>query len=449
MSRPEVASAKLLVFSESQDTVDYLYSQVNPDERDASIAKVSGETPDARFEAILKRFAPAANLKQGERMPGPELRLVIATDRLSEGQNLQDCNRVLNYDLHWNPVRLIQRFGRVDRIGTKHEAIYLHNMWPDTDLDAELNLTERLHHRIQAFHDLIGLDSKLLSQRERINPRAMYRIYVKQRLPDEDDIIDEVAAAQRGIAILQQLQNDDPDLWKVITDLPDGIRSARPTRARAPEDLPEESFVADAEQAMDYQLSLEEAREESSGSPFTPLGEGDTIVFLKQGDIAAPYAVASDLAPRSITTAQMLSAIECGPEEEAQSLPPDTNERVMAAFDEFSKDVSQRLGRTRRPRDTRLRRYLTQQFRRLRETHKEDQDELKRIGVLQDIFLGPLPSYILGEVDETRHMRLEGTALVRRLEALRSRHRLSRPDEGEQEPQAPEAVRIVCSEGLV
>ena len=449
MAQPEVRNAKLLVFSESQDTVDYVYSQVNPDERDSAIAKVSGETSDTKFDAVLKRFAPAANLKQGEKMPGPEVRLVIATDRLSEGQNLQDCNRVLNYDLHWNPVRLIQRFGRVDRIGTKHEMIHLHSMWPDTDLDAELNLTDRLHHRIQAFHDLIGLDSKLLSQRERVNPRAMYRIYVKKRLPDEDDIIDEVAAAQRGISILQQLQNDDPDLWKVITDLPDGIRSARPARAHARDDLEEEDFVTDAEEPMNLQLSLEEAREESAESPFTPPVAGDTVVFLKQGDIAAPYAVTTDLAPRSITTAQMLSAIECGPEEEAHPLPQDANERVMAAFAEFGKDVSQRLGRARRPRDTRLRRYLTQQFRRLRETHKDDDDELKRIGVLQDIFLRPLPGYILGEADEARHMRLEGTALLRRLEALRSRHRLTPPDEEEQEPEAPEAVRIVCSEGLV
>ena len=60
---------------------------------------------------------------------------------------------MLNYDLHWNPVRLIQRFGRIDRIGTEHEVINLHNMWPDVAVDAELSLTERLHRRIQSFHD--------------------------------------------------------------------------------------------------------------------------------------------------------------------------------------------------------------------------------------------------------------------------------------------------------
>lgn len=449
MARPEVVEGKVLIFSESQDTVNYLYAELNPGERDQSIAKVSGATHDAQFQNILKRFAPAANLKRGERMPGPEIRVVIATDRLSEGQNLQDCNRVLNYDLHWNPVRMIQRFGRVDRIGTTHEDIYLHNTWPDTDLDVTLNLTDRLHRRIQAFHDLIGLDSRLLSQRERLNPRAMYRIYVKQRLPDEDDVVDEIAAAQRGIAILQQLQNDDPELWDMVTKLPDGIRSARAAAREAATADEEDAFVSEVEQTAEYQLSLEEARPESAASLFAPPARGDSVVFLKQGDVIAPYAVASELQPRSITAAQMLAALECAADEPPQPLPADANERVMAAFHEFSRDVSQRLGRARRPRDTRLRRYLTRQFRQLREAHSDDTDELRRLSVLQDIFLGPLPAYILAEADEARNMRLQGATLVRRLEALRARHRLNPPDQEGQQPDKPEAMRIVCSEALV
>ena len=151
---------------------------------------------------------------------------MLATDIVSEGQNLQDCARVLNYDLHWNPVRLIQRFGRVDRIGTEHEVIRLQNMWPDTAVDAGLSLTETLGRRIQTFHDLIGLDSRLLSEAERLNANAMYRIYEGKELPDLNDGLDDVAANQRAIALLQRIQQDDPELWRTITTLPDGIRSA-------------------------------------------------------------------------------------------------------------------------------------------------------------------------------------------------------------------------------
>ncbi|KKK74286.1 hypothetical protein LCGC14_2885290, partial [marine sediment metagenome] len=162
LAKPDVANGKLIIFSEAETTIEYLFGELNPGNADPKIAMASGSTRD-HLQTIIKRFAPKANLKTNERIPGPEIRILLATDIVSEGQNLQDCNRVLNYDLHWNPVRLIQRFGRVDRIGTEHTDIYLHNTWPDLAVDAELDLTDRLLRRIQAFHDFIGLDSKLLS----------------------------------------------------------------------------------------------------------------------------------------------------------------------------------------------------------------------------------------------------------------------------------------------
>ena len=99
-------------------------------------------------------------------------------------------------------------------------------MWPDVAVDAELSLTERLHRRIQAFHDLIGLDSKLLSDAERLNAKAMYRIYEGKQLPEIDDGLDEVAANQRAVTLLQRIQDEGQALWRTITTLPDGIRSA-------------------------------------------------------------------------------------------------------------------------------------------------------------------------------------------------------------------------------
>ncbi|GAI88336.1 unnamed protein product, partial [marine sediment metagenome] len=127
---------KIVIFSEAETTIEYLFEQLNPGGKDQSIARLSGSNRD-QVASVLKRFSPDANLKKDrdgktiERMPGLEVRILIATDVVSEGQNLQDCGRVLNYDLHWNPVRLIQRFGRVDRIGTDYAEIHLNNMWPD------------------------------------------------------------------------------------------------------------------------------------------------------------------------------------------------------------------------------------------------------------------------------------------------------------------------------
>ncbi len=122
-------------------------------------------------------------------------------------------------------------FAEVYRICTEHEVIHLHSTWPDTAVDADLSLTDRLNRRIQTFHDLIGLDSRLLSDTERLNANAMYRIYYEgKELPEIDDALDEVAANQRAIALLQRIQEDDPDLWRTITALSDGIRSALTVR---------------------------------------------------------------------------------------------------------------------------------------------------------------------------------------------------------------------------
>ena len=215
----------MLIFSEAETTVDYLFEQLNPDGKDNAIAKLSGSNREPRA-GIVGRFAPQANLQDRERLPGGEIRLLIATDVVSEGQNLQDCARVLDYDLHWNPVRLIQRFGRVDRIGSPYDEIHLHNMLPDAELDETLGLTGRLSGRIQAFHDLIGLDNKLLSEEEQLNANGVGVIYDELEMPELDDALDEVAANQRAIALLQNIRSNDPDIWRTVTELPDGIRAA-------------------------------------------------------------------------------------------------------------------------------------------------------------------------------------------------------------------------------
>jgi hypothetical protein len=123
----------------------------------------------------------------------------------------------------------------------------------------------------------------------------------------------------------------------------------------------------------------------------------------------------------------------------------------MAAFERARTDMASRLGRARKPSsDTRLHRYLSKQFRLLRQEYKEDNAELKRIGVLQQIFLGDLPARVVETLNETRRMEIAGDALTRRLEALRVRYRLNPPaDDDGAEPGEVGVLRIVCSDGLV
>ena len=104
-------------------------------------------------------------------------------------------------------------------------------MWPDLEVDEDLALTDRLNNRIQMFHDLIGLDNRLLTDAERLNNADMYRIYEGGEMPDMGDGFDEASAAQRAQALLQRIQRESPELWREIIELPDGLRSALKARA--------------------------------------------------------------------------------------------------------------------------------------------------------------------------------------------------------------------------
>lgn len=150
---------KVLVFSAFSDTTTYLFDQLAPwlkSELGMECAEVSGDRNRtyslklrrASFENILARFSPVSKeLPEAQRAQG-EIDVVLATDCISEGQNLQDCDCLVNYDIHWNPVRIIQRFGRIDRLGSRNAEIQLVNFWPDIALDEYIQLEGRVKGRM-------------------------------------------------------------------------------------------------------------------------------------------------------------------------------------------------------------------------------------------------------------------------------------------------------------
>jgi len=148
------ANRKALVFTTFSDTADYLYENIAEWARaelgvHAGLVTGSGDNRatvgSTSFAGILARFAPVAQLSP---RPAEEIDILIATDCLSEGQNLQDCDLVVNYDVHWNPVRLMQRFGRIDRIGSRNHRVAMANFWPTQDLDRYLDLKNRVEARM-------------------------------------------------------------------------------------------------------------------------------------------------------------------------------------------------------------------------------------------------------------------------------------------------------------
>lgn len=191
---------KVLIFTSFQDTADYLYTMLRADAAwfeqagNPRIEMITGSVAPAERQRLVRLFAPKANRTAEEaedafwQAPVDQVQVLISTDVLSEGQNLQDAGVVLNYDLHWNPVRMIQRAGRVDRIGSEHATIEIQNVFPDEGLNDLLNLVGRLTERILTIDSAIGLDASVLG--EVVSNRSLEEL---RRLKQNDaTLIDEL-----------------------------------------------------------------------------------------------------------------------------------------------------------------------------------------------------------------------------------------------------------------
>ena len=203
---------KIVVFTAFADTADYLYENIKDELCALNIhsAKITGSTTPKNtikagydFQQILTLFSPIAKEKQLI-MPdvNAEIDLLIATDCIAEGQNLQDCDYLINYDIHWNPVRIMQRFGRIDRIGSPNTKIQLVNYWPDISLDDYINLKERVENRMHIVDlSATGDDNLLANQTNDID----YRTEQLQRLQNS---VVEVEDLKTGVNITDLGLND-------------------------------------------------------------------------------------------------------------------------------------------------------------------------------------------------------------------------------------------------
>lgn len=200
---------KVLIFSAFSDTVDYLYAQVAPilkEQFGLNSAMITGTTdgrttaklPRIDMNTILTLFSPVSKDK-ALLMPNNsvEIDILIATDCISEGQNLQDCDYCVNYDIHWNPVRIIQRFGRIDRIGSHNDTIQLVNFWPNIDLDKYLELKGRVETRMKATVMTSTGDDNPIDPEEQGD--LEYRKAQLERLQDE--VVD-IEDMQSGVSIM-------------------------------------------------------------------------------------------------------------------------------------------------------------------------------------------------------------------------------------------------------
>ena len=240
---------KVLIFSAFSDTAEYLYEHVSTYVKKkyglntaVITGSIDGKTTIRGFKAslnnVLTCFSP---ISKGKDLLMPEsdadIDILIATDCISEGQNLQDCDYLVNYDIHWNPVRIIQRFGRIDRIGSKNQYIQLVNFWPDMDLDEYINLKSRVETRMKISIMTSTGDDDLINPEEKGD--LEYRKQQLKRLQEEVVDIEDMSS---GISIMDLGLNEFRlDLLEYVKTHPDLERKPKGLHAVVPatEDLPE------------------------------------------------------------------------------------------------------------------------------------------------------------------------------------------------------------------
>ena len=220
-----MASEKILIFTESSVTARYVHGYLRRELRDRNTAQIdSGQGSREKNQAVC-RFDPKNNNARVDR--GDEIDVLVSTDVLSEGVNMQAGRVVINYDFHWNPVRLIQRVGRVDRIGTEHQTIDIVNFLPTSEIERELSLRERVAAKIRTIREIIGHDQRILESTEVIDPEGVSDIYDSDEavLDEDGGILDTDTASERQA---DGIRADEAELAR-IQDMPFGIRSSAGT----------------------------------------------------------------------------------------------------------------------------------------------------------------------------------------------------------------------------
>ena len=213
---------KVLVFSQFADTVRYLENELKG-RGIGALEAVTGDSPDPT--ATAWRFSPVSNDKRSYIAPDQELRVLVVTDVLSEGQNLQDCAVVVNYDLPWAIIRLIQRAGRVDRIGQTAEEILCHSFMPSDGVERIINLRGRVRHRLRENAEVIGTDETFFEDDPDDQP--IINLYNEQAGILDGEADGEVDLTSQAYQIWKNAITADPRLERAVTALPDVAFSSR------------------------------------------------------------------------------------------------------------------------------------------------------------------------------------------------------------------------------
>ena len=226
-SDPALKERRVIIFTESKETGEYLFKHLNREypEQVLFFSSVGGMTgnPAVTHSSPIARETIQAAFDPNHKEPRNSPRILITTDILSEGINLHRGNVLINYDLPWNPTRLLQRAGRVNRLGTEHPDIFIYNFFPTTQSDSHLGLEANITNKIQLFHDILGEDARYLSDGEEFGSRELFdTLNRKESYTGEGE---EGDSELKYLEMMRSLRDENPELFEKIKRLPKKARS--------------------------------------------------------------------------------------------------------------------------------------------------------------------------------------------------------------------------------
>lgn len=286
---PIMKGNKVIVFTESMETAQYLYDNLG-DIYGERLIYFSGQSSQALKSDIEDSFNPKFKDKDNDKYD-----LLITTDVLAEGINLHRANVLVNYDLPWNPTRIMQRVGRINRVGTEFDRIYVYNFFPTASTSKYVPMEERILEKLQAFHDTLGEDMKFLSDEEQVSPKKLFE-ELNQNLDDEEDSTNPELAY---LAIIRQIRDNDTKLFSKIKQLP---------------------------------------RKAKAGRWSNMVEKQATIGFIRKGALKLFFMTEDGGQSQNLTFMQAIKYIECGPDEEKASVGHDfysQYDQNSQAFDDY------------------------------------------------------------------------------------------------------------------
>ena len=403
------ANEKVLIFTQFADTVHYLERELKA----GGVQRVAGATGASTDPTLLSwRFSPESNHKRERIAASEELRVLIATDVLSEGQNLQDCAVIVNYDLPWAIIRLIQRAGRVDRIGQRSETILCYSFLPADGVERILKLRSRVRQRLEENAEVVGTDETFFEGDG--DDKTVIDLYHEKSGILDGEADTEVDLSSYAWQIWKNAITADPSLQKTVPGLPPVVYSTKQA-------TPGLKLVASAENPPGVLVYLRTA-------------EGnDSLAWIDQQG-------------QSVTESQyaILKAAECPPGTPAQPRQENHHQLVLKGVEQIVAEEKTIGGQLGRPSGARFRTY--ERLKRYAESVKGtlfDTPDLHK--TIDEIYRHPLRQNATDTLNRQLRSGIADQALAELAIALREEDRLCIVHEEEQtfEP------RIICSLGLV